>query len=260
MMTSKMNRHNAILFALILLFLSNPARALDAFECVRDIMPISEQSGFQSPRKGVERPFMLSDNYMAYPEVNRGTVTGFYVYTSGKAWYYDAVEIKEQRANKRKMIAELKPGVDHYIYNLVAQPTGLETITVQYLPGFKGQETTAEGPVILGSSVLPVMGALVSRDNESLHMVYRNPAEAGEVELKRWIIANSRRKPPATDMKDMPLSRKIWNLRSVNTKTPDELWAPLLNEVKLRKEWVQTHNLDLIAFKKMSILMEGSCK
>jgi len=55
------------------------AFALEAFECVRDLMPITEQAAFQSKRRQVEKPFMASEKFMAFPQVTKDAVTGFFV-------------------------------------------------------------------------------------------------------------------------------------------------------------------------------------
>ena len=258
MMILKTNRLR--LFAILLIPISYSGRvgALDTFACVRDLMPITEQAEFQSHRPGLERPFLPSPMYMVFPEVANATVTGFYIYApAGKAWYYDAVEAEESRS-KRQLIADLKPEAPHFLLNLVAQPNGLETVSLLYLPGFGEMETTGEGPVMLGSSVLPVIGAFVSRPNSQLRLVYHNPADVGENDLKKWIYARSSRKPAAVS--EIEITRKMMHLTTQKAKSHDQLWLPIQNELKLRKLWVQGHNLDEEAFHRLSEIMQTTCR
>jgi hypothetical protein len=221
---------------------------------VRDLMPITEQTAFQVKRKNVEKPFVVSDKYLVFPEVSKTEVTGFYVYGPGKAWYYDEVEEHDQR----RQLTDLKSSGEYTLYSLVVQPEGLETLTLSYMPGYRDIETVANGPVVLGSSVLPVVGAIASREAKPFRMIYKNPGDLDETELKKWIFEHSSRRPAAAT--DIKITRSLAHLYTGQAKTDEQLWEPLREERQLRKHWVQTHNLDENAFRKLSRLLETSCK
>ena len=235
------------------------AFALETFECVRDLIPITEQAAFQSKRKQVEKPFMASEKYMAFPQVIKDAVTGFFLYSSGHAWYYDSVESADPSVIETpRSIADLKRTNQFTLFNLVVQPTGLETVTLQYMPGFGNNETTQGGPVILGSSLMPVVGAFMSRTNEQLAVVFRNPREVDNDDLKRWVYEHLSRKPAAEG--DITIEHQLLHLATRKELTKAELWRPMMDELKLRKVWVQNHNLDEDTFKKFSRIMETTCK
>lgn len=256
MMILKMNQLKR--YCLILGFLcGGRAGALDAFECVRDLMPITEAAAFQSKRQSVERPFMASPQFMVFPEVGSVGLTGFYIYSQGKAWYYDSTRARRSRVPAQP-ITDIKVDAEHTLLELVAQPLGLESVILRYLPGFGVKETTRSGPVMLGSSVLPVIGALVSRSDEQLRLIYNNPDEFSETELKQWIHSRSARRP--ANAKDIQIHRKMLQLSTLNSKTGEALWKPLKDELRLRKLWVQEHNLDEDSFKKLSLVLQSSCK
>jgi hypothetical protein len=254
MMTLKTNQLKNLALTLVLLS-GGRVHALDAFECVRDLLPITAQAAFQGHRKDVEKPFMLSDKYMVFPEVRKGSVTGFFVYAAGNAWYYDSVEIKDA-AEKSRPLGDLKRTGEFSLYSLVAQPQGLETIVLQFMPAFVNRETNGGGPVMLGASVMPVVGAFISRPNEQLSAAYRNPAEVDEASLKKWVSEHSSRRPTSA----MELDHQLLHLATKRTKSKNELWEPILNEIKVRREWVQNHNLDEKSFQQLGRLMESTCK
>jgi hypothetical protein len=255
MMILKTNRLKKFLACLAFLGVAENANALEAFECVRDLMPITSAASFQGRRKGVEKPFMLTPEFMAFPEVSNRTVTGFYVYSSGHAWYYDSIEDAEKAT---KSLAELRRTNEFSLFSLVAQPLGLETVTLSFMPGFGSREVNGGGPVILGSSVLPVVGAMLSRPNEQLSAVYRNPAELGDKDLKRWVGEHSSRRPAMANA--IELDHRLAHLTTRKAKAKTALWAPLLNEIDVRKIWIKNHNIDEQNFKILSRLMETVCK
>lgn len=233
------------------------ARALDVFDCVRDLIPVTEQAAFQGRRKSVEKPFMLNGKFMVFPEIAGPSVAGFYIYSAGgKGVYYDAIEQQEPKPELRSLV-EIPPS-DHSMYELVAQPNGLETITIRYMPGYGYNDTTGKGPMLLGATLLPVVGAFVSRSAESLHLVYHNPAGVDEADLKKWVYEHTSRRP--ANVNDIEIQHKILRLATKKPKTGAALTLPLQEEFKLRKTWVQNHNLDEASFKKLSRVMEGSCR
>lgn len=256
MMILKTNQLKRLVLAFVLMG-AGRARAFDTFECVRDLMPVTEQSAFQSKRQGVEKPFMLNEKFMAFPEIKGGAVTGFYIYSHGHARYYDSFEAKENAA-KKKPLTELNR-IGHFsLYNLIAQPLGLETVMLQFMPGFGVDDTTHGGPVMLGSSVMPVVGALMSRTNEQLISVYNNPSDSDEKDLKQWIADHSSRRP--ADVNSIEIDKQMIRLTTRKEKSKAELWAPLNNELIVRKKWVQEHNLAEESFRQLSRVMETSCK
>lgn len=245
---------------LFLVGLRLEASAFDTFECVRDLLPVTDRASFQSKRQGVEEPFLLNDKYLVFPEVSNSTVSGFYFYGPKLAVFYDAIEIKGTRSVTR-YIGDLVFRPKEGIYEMVAQPAGLETVTVSYLPGYQMSSSGRGGPVMLGSSVLPVIGAFVSRPamNKS---AYSNPSVANESDIKRWVASRSKtsggRTPAAADRLEVP--KTIVRLKTLHEKPEDDLWRPLKQELKFRQDWIKTRNLDEKSFKQLNLIMEGSCK
>jgi hypothetical protein len=257
MILTKNPLKSSIFIALI--FSGGLAGALDAFECVRDLMPLTEPSGFQDRRQAVEKPFMIDAKYIVFPEVVNSTLTGFYLYSSGKGWYYDAIESKVG-SHHRDAIRDLAKNGSHDFYELTAQPMGLETIALRYMPGFGVDDSPQKGrgPDMLGASVLPVIGAFVPNSKEQLHVVYRDPGEVSEGNLKTWIYEHSSRKPAMVSA--IEIEHKMARLVTVQTKNNDELWRPLYAELKIRRQWVQSHNLDEQAFKQLSLILKSTCR
>jgi hypothetical protein len=255
MMTLKTNRRNIYIFFLFTIsLLPSAAQALSTYECLRDLMPITDRASLQNKRQNVEEPFALDEKFVIFPEVVKDAVVGFYFYGPKGAAYYDAVE----KAGKVTSLAELTFKKDDGVYELVAQPNGIETVTVQYLPGFKLAPTGKDGPVMLGASVLPVFGAFVSRPDMD-KSAYLNPKSVTEISVKKWMAENWQGRRPAS-IEELPINSTIVKLKTLQPKSNDDLWKPAKNELKLRKAWIQTHNLDERAFKQLSLAMEGSCK
>lgn len=231
---------------------SLPAGALNRFDCLRDLMPITEHGIFLHKRKGVEDPFAVSNGkYIVFPEISGYRVSGFYIYNNKGGWFYDAVEV----SGKRRPLKELEFDSNHGIYELTAQPDGLETVSVQYLPGFDPKESDKEGPVMLGSSVLPVVGAMISRPAQR-KVAYHNPAGAYEADLKKWMAHHHTGRSPAS-AKTIEITRSIFKMHPSEQKR--DIWAPLDTELKLRKEWIKTRNLDEQTFRDFNRLLQTSC-
>lgn len=221
LMKSRLKHSLFIFFTTCTSFYGGLARALDTFVCVRDLLPVTEPADFQAHRRGLEKPFIINSKYMVFPEVTRTSVAGFYIYSEDKAWYYDAVESEDANA---RPLAEFKDG-DLTLYDLVAQPAGLETITLHYMPGFG---------------------------------VYRNSADFEEHELKRWIFDHISPKP--SSLKAIEVIHKMLRLTANKSKNAEALWRPLNDELKFRKSWVRNHNLDEQNFKQFSRLLDSSCR
>lgn len=254
----KTNLRRAFLIV-ILAGLGPKASALNTFECVRDLLTVTDRASFSSKRQGVEEPFLVNDKYLVFPEVTNGTVNGFYFYGPKVAVFYDAIEIKGTRSVTRH-IGDLVFRPQEGIYEMVAQPMGLETVTVPYLPGYQSESTGRSGPVMLGSSVLPVIGAFVSRP-AAVKMAYSNPTGANESDIKKWMAArmpHEGRKPAVAD--SVEIQKTIVRLKTLHEKPNEELWRPLKHELKLRRDWIKTRNLDEKSFKQLTLVMEGSCK
>ena len=244
-----------LLFALVASAAEKTSR-LNRFECLRAMMAISDRGVFQLHRKGVEGPFAIeSDKYIVFPEVKGPQVTGFYIYDERQAWYYDGIE----RGGTTQAIADLRPRTSEGILDLTAQPNGLETITVPLLPGFVPKGTGKNGPVMLGSSVLPVVGALVSRP-QRLVGVYYDPSASTSAEVKAWMVAHTEgSRAPARVSRESEIPHTILHLVTIHGKD-DRLWEPLAAELKIRQQWMQTHNLDEQTFKQVSRAIEGRCR
>lgn len=256
-MILKTNRLNYFLsFVLVgLSAVGHSATASESFECLRDLMPITDRSALQRKRNGVEEPFLVRDKYIVFPEVHGKSVTGFYIYSPDGGQYYDAADIKGQIQPLENVSFNRADG----IYDLVAQPAGLETVIVPFLPGFRYTvRKNSGGPVVLGSSVLPVIGALVSRPNLDL-TTYHNPDDVNKNDLRRWFADRMGARAPAS-LEKVEIKRTLVKLKKSSAKSGAEVWAPLKAELQLRKTWVKDHNLDEKAFKQLSLVMEGSCK
>jgi hypothetical protein len=140
---------------------------------------------------------------------------------------------------------------------MVAQPKGLETVTIFFMPGFDAKLTNQDGPVMLGASVLPVVGAFVSRP-EKTDWVYQNPKQIGEDELKNWVHRNMGGRKPASP-EEVVLSKRIVKLRTKTEKAQDALYAPLKNELSLREKWVESRNLDDQTFRNFNRVLQTTC-
>ncbi len=252
MTTLKTNPLSLLLFLLVW---GPQAFAFNEFDCLRDMIPVTAHSALQVKRKGVEQPFMLDDNHMVFAEVHKKTVTGFYVYTRGGSWYYDAIQAGDEQPVE-PISALSKHG--KILYQMVVQPAGLETVTLYFMPGFDARETNHEGPVMLGASVLPVVGAILSRP-EKADFMYQDPRAVSEQELKGWVYRNmSGRKPASVDA--LQLQKKIVKLRTKQAKSAEHMRAILANELKLREKWVEDRNLDDRTFRSLNHALQTTCK
>ncbi len=243
------------LVILISLLIGGPARALVLFDCVRDLIPLTEAANTKGKRSGVEKPFLADQRYLVFPEVSAHKLTGFYIYLDDKAWFYDSVEkiAPESGTTALKSL----PQFASQLYKMVVQPNGLETLTIEYMPGFlvEGERRTA--PEVLGASVLPVVGAFVSRPKPHLE-VYNNPRESREDDLRAWVRERQSRGPAVAAK--VEVARVMVRLINKSPKAKEALWAPLIAEHKLRKNWIQEHNLDEASFRQLSALMTGACR
>lgn len=234
------------------------AEGFNTFACLRDLLPLTDRGTFQSQRTDVEKPFLRDDKYVIFPEVIKRKLSGFFVYDHAGAWYYDTVEVGLGTEKKTVPISELADRKKRSVFQMVAQPSGLETVTIYYMPDFDIAGSNSEGPVVLGSSVLPVIGAFVSRP-EKYDYVYQNPNLSNDDQLKDWIFKNSSGRRPA-NAEAVQISRQIVKLKTASHKDEKRLWQPLQQELKLRKNWIKNHNLDEKTFRDLSRTMDGSCK
>ncbi len=258
-MILKTNRLKAITL-FILAGLAPQASALNIFDCVKDLMPVTDRASFHTKRVGVEEPFLANDKFLVFPEVSNGIVSGFYFYGTNTAVYYDAIEIKGTKSETR-YIGDLAFRARDGMFEMVAQPSGLETVTVSYLPGYQSNSSGRSGPVMLGASVLPVIGAFVSRP-AMVKRAYHDPSASNETDVKKWIAARtttgSDRMPASVD--NVTINKTIARLKTLHGKSADDVMKPLKTEFKLRRDWVKSRNLDEKSFKQLSLIMEGSCK
>jgi hypothetical protein len=244
----------SLLNLLFLLIGAPQAFAFNEFDCLRDMLPVTAHGSFQSRRKGFEQPFMVDDSHMVFPEVQKKVVTGFYLYTRDGGWYYDAVQAGDKPPEPISALNQK----GKVLYQMVVQPAGLETVTLYYMPGFDARETNSEGPVMLGASVLPVVGAFVSRP-EKTDFVYQNPTSVSEDELKSWVYRNMGGRKPAAASK-IALSRSIVKLATKVPKSEAALYAPMKSELELREKWTEDRNLDDQTFRSLSRVMQTTCK
>ncbi len=250
------------LLFLLLLFILVPqiagAKELNPFMCLRDLMPLTDRGAFQKQRDGVEKPFLRDDRYIIFPEVIKRKLSGFFVYDEKGAYYYDSAELGTGEAKKMIPLTHLADQKNRSVFQMVAQPTGLETLTIYYMPDFEISGSNTDGPVVLGSSVLPVVGAFVSRP-EKYDYVYQNPNLSNDGELKDWIFKNSSGRRPAS-AEAVQINRQMVRLKTSKPKSEKRLWEPLQAELAMRKNWVKTHNLDERTFKDLSRALDGSCR
>lgn len=251
-LTKSLRKISAIVF---LLLSGGPVRALVLFDCVRDIMPLTEAASSKSKRSGVEKPFLVDGKYLVFPEVRERKLTGFFIYLRDQAWFYDSVE----KIAPASGITALKalPLFENQVYKMVVQPDGLETLTLEYMPGFLVEGEKRSASEVLGASVLPVVGAFVSRPKPRLE-VYNSPADAREDDLRTWVSERQTRRPANAAPVEVP--RMMVRLINTTPKSKEALWAPLKAEHVLRKNWIQEHNLDQSSFRQLSALMTGACR
>lgn len=230
------------------------ASAASTYDCLRELMPLTERGNYQPKRKSVEAPFVVDGNYLVFPDISGGQLSGFYFYKGSQAWHFDAVVVN----GKKKQISELQYKNEIGMIKLVAQPEGLETVALYYMPGYDPYSGNKEGPVMLGASVLPVVGALVSRPNKAkLH--YVDPKQATDDRLKAWIFNQSTgRKPASAD--DIKLNQTLMHMASQEKMDESALWKPIKEELYLRRNWLKISNLDDATFRKFTHAMQTTCK
>ena len=240
------------------------ASGMNRFACLSDLLPLTSHALLQGYRKGFEEPFLVNAQYLVFPEVANGKLSGLFIFDSKHAWHYDSVAAAAESENEPGAmpvtasipISALVFDSSQGIFDLVAQPNGLETVTVSYLPGFNPLATDKDGPVILGASVLPVVGAFVSRP-EQRRIAYFNPARATDGELKKWFLSHGSGRRPAEN----PTAEVKRTIRRLHlTKAAPNDWHPLQTELDLRRQWIQDHNLDEATFRQLSRVMESTCK
>jgi hypothetical protein len=256
MMILTKSRHKFVLLTILIALSGGRASALNRFECLRGLISVTEQASLQDKRKGVDKPFFEGD-YLVFPEVTRKRLAGFFVYKGTKAWHYNAVERLKNNNAKHQFSINSAPFKDTSLYQMVTQPDGFRTLTLLYLPGLLGEDSLVSAPVALGSTVLPVIGAIGAK-NRLPKAVYNNLANSSEDEIKAWIYPKLRRKP--ANFRDVTVRRTMIRLASKGDTKGERLWEPLNAELGLRREWIQTHNLDTASFQKFSQLLEGPCR
>ncbi len=250
---------NRLKFALLLTLLVGWGRAsaLNVFECTRGLMRVTERALLQAERKGFEAPFFAGE-YLVFPEVNNGKLVGFFVYKDKRAWHYDSVERLAKTKVQPSIRLESAPLSRDRIYQLIAQPDGLRTMTLQYLPGIGATEASAKAPVALGATVLPVVGAWIGRTRPVTRSVYYDPAKIPESKIRSWLYQHLDRKPSSPE--EIEIKRPLIRLTSSSKLQNNALWQPLESELQLRKNWIRSNNLDADSFQLFSQLLQGPCR
>jgi hypothetical protein len=232
MMTLKTSLRSILISWLCLLCTSVMA---DDIACLRELLPVSDKVTIHGERKGWEKPFLVNDKFIVFPEVKEGKVTGFYVYGKKRGQYYDLVQSPSKKVLRRTGLTELALGT---IYDMVAQPEGLETVTIAFAPALKSIPSRTPSSAALGASMLPVVGAFVAlQEKQDSRPVYVWPDPL-----------QSENKP-----------RKLLQLASSSTKSAQELLEPVQNELEIRKKAIQKANLDDATFKDLSRILQHSC-
>lgn len=292
------------LFALLISFRVG-AEGFNTFDCLRDMMPLTAHGIYQKLRKNVEKPFMVGTKYIVFPEVISRKLSGFYVYDSAGAYFYDTIETRTEEGTTALPIAGLELKPERPLYQMVAQPAGLETVTIYYMPGYNAFESNTNGPVALGTAILPVIGALISRP-EQYDYVYESPKDATDNRLHEWMAKeNAGRSIASVGAKPIPvdtatihavkprgptihavrrpasvtqsqtqaqaqaapapapvpkIERKMVSLVTRRKLDDKAMWQPLKDELRLRREWTKSHNIDNRTFKSLSRILETTCK
>lgn len=232
MMTLKTNPHRLGLFLIFLL--SFTARA-DEIACLRELLPVTDKVSFQRDRRGLEKPFVLADKFIVFPEIKEGKVSGFYVYGKKRGQYYDVVQAPGKKLPARTALSDLAQGI---VYDMVAQPDGLETVTIAFAPQLRERPARTPSSAALGASMLPVVGAFVAlQDKKESTPVYIRPE-----------LSPNNKNP-----------RKLMQLATSNKKSQDEIARPLKDELEIRRKWIQEANLDDATFKDLSRILQHSC-
>lgn len=267
MKTSKTKALNRYLFGITLLFGAGVhAEVVNRFDCLKSMIPLTRAGARESVRGGIEPPFMINDNYLAFAETKGGHVTGFYVYDREHAWYYDTVELPGRtappgtvaRTVARTPLNELKPNRNLGIIELTAQPNGLETIAIAHVPGFDPLMAMAKAAyhstAILGASVLPVVGAFIPHPKTHT-LSYYDPTKVKERELVAWFDAQERGAAAPS-----AIGRTIVHLATDKHKEERDLWGPMDQELERRREWIQKNNIDLHTFRQINKVMQTTCR
>lgn len=227
--------------------------------CLIEIMPITDRMTLNTKRKGIEAPFVLNDRFVVFPAVKSQRVVGFYIYGENSASYYDAVEVQVGQTTVQRSLEHLKFSAERGIYDLITQPDGIETISIEYMPGFDPQSTLTNGPVVLGASVLPVVGAFVSRP-EYQKVIYHNPKRATDTEVKNWAysqMAGGRK--PAAEAELPEVHKTVVKLLKSHSQKSEVTWAPLRQELRIRRAWIKENNLDTESYKILNRALAMGC-
>lgn len=110
---------------------------------------------------------------------------------------------------------------------------------------------------MLGASVLPVVGAFVSRPDMTAS-AYTDPTSSSERDVKDWIVEKSGARSPAS-VEDVKINRTLVKLKTQKPKRVSQLWEPLQAEYVLRRDWVKKNNLDEQSFRQLTRIMSTSC-
>jgi hypothetical protein len=221
---------------LILIACCTCARArADDLACLRELLPITDKVSTHGDRKDWEKPFLVNDNFIVFPEVKDGKVSGFYVYGKKRGQYYDVAQSPSKKILKRTTLAELTQGA---IYDMVAQPEGLETVTIAFAPQLKNIPSRTPSSAALGASMLPVVGALMALQEKPESRTVYTPPDPHQTEGK---------------------TRKLMQLGTATIKSQEEIFEPVKQELELRKKWLQKANLDDATFKDLNRILQHSC-
>ncbi len=230
-----------------------------AVRCLIEMMPISDRLSLGTARKNIEAPFVLRDRYVVFPAVKAKKVVGFYIYSDKKASYYDSVEVDLGATRVQRDLAKLEFSADHGVFDLITQHDGLETISIEYLPGFDPSTTDSTGAAVLGASVLPVVGAFVSRPNQE-KISYYNPKKATEAEIQNWVYSQMQGSRRPANASDLPAVEKtVLKLKVKGRMSKDELLRPLREEIKIRRNWLKTNNLDEKTWSELNRILSMGC-
>lgn len=235
-----MNRHSlrpiatgGLCFAAVLVLQSAPARAADRppsdrrVECLRRLLPITALSRLQSKRAGIDPPLALGSGHVAFPQTSGRHVTGFFIYGPGAARHYDKVAWSDSELER---VADLLPTPDRGVLDLVAQPDGMETVVIPFLPG------------------------LSFSDGRSFGAVYRSPQDAKDSEIARVISGTGRGERSPASGGGNAVRRTVVRLVESDLKG-EQVWAPIERELKLRYDWIRNHNIDESTFKDLASVM-----
>jgi hypothetical protein len=157
-----------------------PVNAGTAFDCLKDLLPITSRGEAKIKRNGFEAPF-VKGAFLVFPEGTFGRTTGFYVYKGDGAWFYDSV-VDAVAPKGRRPIGDLEDGK---LYELIAQPEALETLAVPYRPEMASKKKAYRAPEAAPDKTIIRLHATEEKSADELRVPLKKELEARRAWLHR---------------------------------------------------------------------------